>query len=403
MAFATDFIDEGVGQVVDRMASTPGITGATLAVAYHHGRDIFPHNPRRKVVFLDGGSVFFRPVLSNYLNTPIKPYPSGLVASEDVFAKLIQAMEARSLNTQAWIVYLHNSRLGSQHPDQAPRNAYGDPYLTNLCPANPHVVEFAAALTRDVARYQPSRILAESLHHHPLEHGYHHERYLLELDVIDRFLLGLCFCEWCLRAADQHGVDGRGVHRFVREYLDRVFAGEERPGQQSELEISDVAEMASGEMAGFITARASSVTHLVQVVANAAGNVPVSFIDPSGAAKGYADGHPVGGPAAGIAWLQGIDLFAISRLIELQAIGYAADPRRLDSDLAAYAETVDGPGMSLVLRPMAPDCDSVVNLTAKIELARARAIRRIDFYHYGLMQLTALDRVGQAFVAAQTT
>jgi hypothetical protein len=403
MAFATDFIDEGLGRVVERMASTPGITGATLAVAYHHGRDIFPHNPRRKVVFLEGGSVFFRPDLSNYLNTPIKPHPSDLVASEDVFARLIQATEARSLSTQAWIVYLHNTRLGSEHPDQTPRNAYGDPYLTNLCPANPQVVEFAAALTRDVARYQPSRILAESLHHHPLEHGYHHERYLLELDVKARFLLGLCFCQWCLRAADHHGVDGGGVHRFVRGYLDRVFAGEEGPSQQSELEISDLAEMAGGEMAGFLTARASSVTDLVQVVANAADNVPVSFVDPSGAAKGYADGQPVGGPAAGIAWLQGIDLVEISRLIELQAIGYAADPMRLDSDLAAYAEMVDGRGMSVVLRPMAPDCDSVVNLTTKIDLARARDIRRIDFYHYGLMQLRALDRLGRAYVAAQAT
>jgi hypothetical protein len=37
---------------------------------------------------------------------------------------------------------------------------------------------------------------------------------------------------------------------------------------------------------------------------------------------------------------------------------------------------------------MWPDCDSAANLRAKVEVA---GDRRVDFYHYGLMQLDALD------------
>ena len=38
-----------------------------------------------------------------------------------------------------------------------------------------------------------------------------------------------------------------------------------------------------------------------------------------------------------------------------------------------------------------PDCDSPQNRRAKVELARDRGLRRVDFYHYGFMRLRALD------------
>ena len=48
-AFASDLVDEGMATVLDNVAGRAGLGGITMAAAYHHGRDIFPHNPRRKV------------------------------------------------------------------------------------------------------------------------------------------------------------------------------------------------------------------------------------------------------------------------------------------------------------------------------------------------------------------
>ncbi len=46
--------------MLDNVAERAGLGGVTLAAAYHHGRDVFPHNPLRKVHSLEGGTVFFQ-------------------------------------------------------------------------------------------------------------------------------------------------------------------------------------------------------------------------------------------------------------------------------------------------------------------------------------------------------
>ena len=42
-------------------SSAAASAAITVAAAYHEGRDVFPHNPVRKVRFLEGGAVFFPP------------------------------------------------------------------------------------------------------------------------------------------------------------------------------------------------------------------------------------------------------------------------------------------------------------------------------------------------------
>ena len=59
--FATDLADEGIETVLDNLQHRAGLGGITVAAAYHDGRDVFPHNPVRKVRFLESGAVFFEP------------------------------------------------------------------------------------------------------------------------------------------------------------------------------------------------------------------------------------------------------------------------------------------------------------------------------------------------------
>jgi hypothetical protein len=397
MAFATDFVDEGVPVALDRMKSVSGISDVTMAVAYHHGRDIFPHNPRRKVLFLEGGVVFFKPKSQLYRSTPIKPITSELAKDRDPFAELINGAQDRDLGVQAWAVYLHNTQVGSAHPDLVARNAFGDPYLTNLCPANPAVVEYATALTSDISRYGPTRILGESLHHHPLEHGYHHERYLITLGPTTRFLFGICFCDHCLALATSNGIDGRGIQAFVRQHLERSLSGNHTE-DTSPLEFGQVGQLANGELGGYLKSRSIAVSELVNRAQDASGPSRLAFIDPSGAAKGYSDGKPSGGPAAEVAWTFGVDIEAISLLTEFQTIGYAVNPARFQLDLSAYRDRL-GPSAALatIIRPMPPDCDADDNLAEKLGAAVSAGVTAVDFYHYGLMQLSTLERIGRAF------
>jgi len=386
-AFATDLHDEGLATVLDNVQHRAGVGGVTIAASYHEGRDLFPHSPKRKVRFLEGGALFFRPELAR---------------ETDVFGELCAEAEQRGLEVHAWTVFLHNDTLGVRYPDCAPRNAFADPYVTDLCPTNPDVRAYTRALAGDVARLGVTSIFTESLHYHALEHGYAHERYFIELGPLSRYLLGLCFCEHCLAAARERGVDGEAVARFAREELERVFERAGTEATRDDIARDEVAALAGGELGGYLQAREETVASLAAEAAAAARaeGASFTFMDLSGAVKGYATGRPAGDAAPTIAWKLGVELASVGEACgSIAAIGYAADPERLRFDLEAYRAVAPSARISVAMRPMAPDCDSAENLAAKLRVAREVGVERAHFYHYGFMRLESLDLVQEALAA----
>jgi len=385
--------------VLDNVAGRAGLGGVTMAAAYHHGRDIFPHNPTRKVHFLEGGTVFFQPDPNRYRGLTLQPRASSLASGSDVLSDLSREASARSLRTRAWTVYLHNYTLGEAHPECACRNAFGDVHLTDLCPANPDVRAYVGALTADIGSKGVATVVAESLHFHGLEHGFHHERYFIELGTFGRYLLGLCFCEHCMAAARRRGVQVESLRTEARKELERRFAAEPEP-EEPELLRHKVGEFAGGELAAYIETRSATVSSLIAEAAHLAADqgAGFAFIDLSGAVKGYATGRPKGDPAPATAWQFGIDVAGVAEACgQVEAIGYAVDPERLRLDLSAYRAII-GPDrkLSVIMRPMAPDCASAENLAAKLAVARDLGAAEAGFYHYGFMRLESLDLIRSA-------
>jgi hypothetical protein len=398
LAFATDLRDEGVGTVLDNVQDRAGVDGLTMAVAYHDARDIFPHNPVRKVRYLEGGAVFFPPDVARYEG--LQPRVSELARSGDPLGELCKAAGERGMRVNAWAVFLHNDRLAFSSPECATQNAFGDRYLTDLCPSNPDVRIYVRTLASDIARYEVSTIFSESLHFHGLGHGYHHERYFEELGAVGVYLLGLCFCSHCFEAARRKGVDAALVHRSVRAELERRFVDDGGSEEPEGLTREDLEPFGGEQMLGYLDTRTETVTSLVDEVATAASGrgTGFTFLDLCGAEKGFATGHPEGEAAPAIAWQMGIDHAELAGVCDtVAATGYAADPCRLESDLGAYKALVpDSSRLGLVLRPMPPDCRSPENLAEKVTLARERGLGRVDFYHYGFCRLEALDWIHQA-------
>ena len=128
---------------------------------------------------------------------------------------------------------------------------FGDAHLTDLCPANPDVRAYVRALTADIASKGVATVVAESLHFHGLEHGFHHERYFIELGAFGRYLLGLCFCEHCMAAARRRGVQAESLRTEARRELERRF---DRPAEPEEPELvrDRVGAFAGGELAAYI-------------------------------------------------------------------------------------------------------------------------------------------------------
>ena len=396
--FASDLADEGIERVLENLQERGGLGGATVAAAYHAARDVFPHAERRRLRFQRGGEVFFAPEPGRWRGLAIQPRVSGLVAEGDPLRGLVAACARRGMAARAWTVFLHVDWTEDGDPRFAEQTCFGDPCLTELCPANPDVRAYAIALAADVAATGVRDVMAESLHFHGLEHGAHHERYFVEPGSAGRLLLGLCFCEHCVAAAVAFGVDGAELRRRACALVERAFGAVEAVST-AELSRDEACALLGGQLAGYLAARLATVSSLVDEVAAAvreAGSRLV-YMDSSGAAKGYATGRPEGGPAPDVAWRFGTDVAGVARAAgAVEAIAYAADPVRVELDLAAYRALAPSAALSAAMRPALPDCADAANLAAKLRVARSAGVERVDFYHYGLAPLSALDLVREA-------
>jgi len=396
--FATDLAGEGVETVLDNLDQRAGLSGVMPAFAYHAARDVFPHNPAHRVVMHERGELFFPAQQRLYEDGLVQPAVSALALERDVLGETCRAAAARGLAAHAWTVFLHADRAG-EYPSCSPQNAFGDLYEADFCPANPDVRTYVRALAADVSRYEVETILAESLHYHGLEHGYHHERYLITLGPATRFLLGLCFCEHCLTAGHRRGVDATGVHRAVRAELERALTEGGEPGPPDGPSRESLAEIADGELLGYLDARADTVSSLTAEAAEVveARGRRLVFLDLAGAVKGYATGRPTGGPAAEISWRLGIDVGKIARSCHgIEAVGYASEPERLRLDIEAYRAAIEDCALGVCVRPSPPDCEDASNLAEKLSVARSLGVTRMDFYHYGFLRLGALDWIRSA-------
>ncbi len=407
--FAYDVVEEGADAVAANAADRAGVGGVTMAVTYHEGRDVFPHARTRRVRYLEPGVTFFRPDPARYAGLAIRPRPAAIVvegaaAAADPLEALVEAGRRRGLETLAWTIFLHHDRPG-EHEAFAPRNAFGDPVATDLCPSNGAVRAYARALAGDVVRRGVGHLLAEAVHFFPLEHGLHHERYFVPLGPRTRLLLGLCFCDACRERARTAGVDADGLRRWAGAQIEEALTRDvdDPPG---DLARDEVGAMAGGSLGAYLAVRERTVVEFVTELAEVVRGhgVQLAVLEPSGAAKGYADGRPAGGPAPEIAWRFGIDVTALAAAAgEVEIMAYAADPARVALDLGAYRERTGDSGLAVAIRPTWPDCASVENLAEKLRLAAAAGVRRADFYHYGLMRLDALDRIREALRAVPVT
>jgi hypothetical protein len=406
LTFATDLLDEGIGSVAENVQNRAEAGGVTLAAAYHDARDVFPHNPRRVVYFQEPGAVFFQPSPSLFGSLPLQPVVSSIIGKRDLVAELVGVARQRELDANAWVVLLHVDRGRAIEPF-AQRNAFGDFYLTQLCPANPGVQAYARALIADVAARGVDAILMESFHFFPFTHGYHHERAFVEITPLTAFLLSLCFCDSCVRMGAAHGVDMAALRDAVRTAVREGLL----TGREDAAPLDDeacVRALFGGELGAFVDARTTVVTALVGdlVAAARAANAETALVpvDEGGAIKGYVGGQPTGVSAPSIAWQLGVSLRQIAELAGvLDVLAYASTAERVSFDLKAYRNAIpDSAKLGAILRPIKPDCDSLANLRAKVEVAAELDLDRLDFYHYGLGPLDALDWIKSALRVATT-
>ena len=379
--YAWDLAETGVAEAADEFRHL-GLDTVTMAATYHAGKFLRPHGKAGKVYFPEDGTAYFRTDAARY--GAIKPVANSLLATRDVLRELV---ETSGMAVNAWLVLLHNTRLGMAHPDAVVRNAFGDPYYYNLCPSAPDARAYAVGLARDVTEsYAVAGISLEAPGFAPYAHGFHHEFALMRTNPWLENQLGLCFCDHCVAAAEARGIDARrlkaqvasDIHAFLDSDVDFP------PDMAEAFWRADIA--ADGDLRRYLDFRNDVVTSLVtEIRAAVRADANVAVI-PSVA-------RPTGG-----AWYEGTDLAGLAAVAGIvEACFYEPSAERVRADLFDIRRRLRGTGsLRGILRPSYPDLATEGEFLAAVAALREGGVDQLAFYNYGHLRRANLAWIGKA-------
>lgn len=348
-----------------------GLQGINLAVSYHAGKFIHPRSTRHRVYFPEDGVVYFRP-RATYGR--IKPIASSLLKQGDVLECLCTT---DGLLLNAWTVLLHNSRLGLQYPDTTVKNAFGNGYVYNLCPAHPDVRHYAITLCRDLAaHYRVDNMLLETPGYLAYSHGYHHEFAQVPPDSWLEAWLALCFCERCLAGAGKAGIDATGLQRLAATAIDEYLGSAALFHNKTALDWLENDVNANAELDAFLRWRCSIVTDLVREIrAEVRAEVKVKVITTTQASHA-------------VSVLEGHDLTALCNTADgLELPLYQQSVATTKAEAEYVIQQSDGvKRLSAILRPGWPDMRNEEQLVETLDCVQKLGFRDIGFYNYDMLR-----------------
>jgi hypothetical protein len=365
-----------------------GVVELSMATSYHDGRWLTPWHPERRVRFLEDGCVHFRPA-SDY--GELQPMPSSEVpaAGPSALQQLCAAAPAVGLRVRAWTVFGHNTRLGVMHPEVTVENAFGDRYPYALCPSQPAVQQYHAAMVADLASHQGlGSIELEALGQMGIQHSSHHDKKSFQPAGLLAFALSACFCSACLATHAKLGSHGALLREQVRAFV---------TAQTTDADAMDPPTAARSD-----TELDAQQHHWVEAVLTVRNHTIVEL-----ATKITA----VGGACARAVQVHPDRWFTGSQLSMESAAAFSQGEERV---LTCYGE---GPGQSeallqhpgmqaggeharrLCIWPKAPQFTSDADLQRIQQLCKQHRIETIAIYHLGLLPWRTIERTTKILTA----
>lgn len=379
--YAWDLAEAGVAEAVAGFRQL-GLDTVTMAGSYHAGKFLRPHGKTGKIYFPEDGTVYFKSDPRRY--GAIKPVANSMFASRDVLRELTAQ---KNTATNVWLVLLHNTLLGTAHPEAVAANAFGDRYIYSLCPSAPAARAYAVGLARDVTEsYDVTGLSLETPGFMPYVHGFHHE---FALNQPNRWLdcqLGLCFCGHCLAGATAAGIDAAGLQRRVADDISDYLASDvDFPSDMAEaFWLADT--RSDGELRAFLDWRCTVVTSLVAEIRNVVRKDASVAVIPSVA-------RPTGG-----AWYEGSDLAALAEAAGIiEACFYEPGAARVKADLFDVKRRLRGKGdLRGIMRPAYPDFASKAEFLAAVSALIDGGVTGLAFYNWGHLRKANLAWIADA-------
>ena len=380
--YAWDLAEEGPKSALEKIQEL-GANTVCLASSYHAGKFTRPR-AKQKIYFPVDGTVYFEP--NRQLYGSIQPKRNPVLDQYDFFRDW--SKYNKDLRLKAWTVCTHNSPQGLEHPEICVRNAFGDPYIYNLCPANDEVQHYVRALCQDLASIESVEcITLETPGYLPFWHGYHHEFGFVPLDFQAQALLALCFSADTKRKAISFGVNAERLQNWVVGRLNQFFASGVYPKDSMAMHwfLADLIQ--EPDLVAYLRAQEQIVSELIKSVRDVLPkHVRLNLIP------------TVQRPTAGC-WVEGTGLTKLSEIFDgVDSCAYQNGAEEIFMDSWDVRRRVgDEVPLSFILRPAPPDLDSKAQLLSAVEQLKTLQPCGISFYNYGFLPEPNLLWAQEAF------
>ena len=378
-----DLADEGVDEALDRIVDLTGCTEIQLAPSYHVSNYFLPHNPKSPIRFGENGAIFYRPELSRYEATEIKPYVSECVTTPNFFERLVNAIDRKGFVFSAWNVYFFNHHLSEKHPQFAKHDVFGTPYIGQLSPSSRDAQEFAVAITQEIMdRFRPHAVRVEALQRQMWRHGMLKNKFQGDISERCQFLLGVCFNPASMRNAEEAGMDAVGFRREVDTWLRTELA---KIPTEDDLSLPAdeewIANAFDGRLRKYLDILNAHTTNLwlrvAEVIKKGGGKVQSDYL-----------AHGIRTDTNGLEP-------RINKHIDRLTAGLPATEDDAKAQMRAYLDMI-APGVEVFV-PVGPG--NITEAAPLVERTRAAAEAGAAgalFYNYGLMREEVLGFVGEA-------
>ncbi len=376
---------EGIEPVLDRIQAM-GLDGVNVAFTYHAGRFLLPHNPKSRLYFPEDGVLYFQPDPSHFEGLAIQPPISRHVGTENLTQRLADACAQRGLELNAWVIFLHNSRLGFQYPKCTVVNPLGDHEYTWLCPANPDVRAYYEAVVASLTHaFDIGALLAETPEFPGFIHRYHHEKIMLSMGPATQTCMNLCFCRACLAEATARGIDGESLRRQLTGLLSDALTDPDDPASSSaEGALADILAGGDDAFAAYVEMRREIVHEFLRGIEGAMrGSAPIELLS----------FHP-----PKLRPIFGIDPERLQGAVDrMQVLAYTADAAGVRSALLPQREAMPSEiELTAALSGGVPGPRTASDLREQVAACRELGVERLSFYNYGLMPSRSFEWIRQA-------
>ncbi len=211
-----DVMDEGADVLASRLEAW-GVESVSLALLYHSGRLLLPHDPTRRVL-QHGSSRSYFPFDSKRYGR-LHPRKAELLQGDaaEFVGRIVKVFSGYHIRVCAWVVLFHGRRLAADAPELAIENIWGEPSAYSICPSQEEVFDYGLNVLEEVAASGVEEMHLESVDYAGFLHGAHHEmQAYADADTLNS-LAGLCFCPACVRNAEREGIDAKKLQSQLKK------------------------------------------------------------------------------------------------------------------------------------------------------------------------------------------